>query len=889
MVAHDSANSRHRDAESQNTTERHAAEQSTPHPLWPILTHGGDRADRATHIRSLPPRGETTTTWPVWVDTDITAGYQNLGVMQPWVHQVQAAHALWNGKNTVISTSTGSGKSLGFWLPALSSVGRLAAPQQRNSVLYLSPTKALAQDQLSGLERLLAAMPEESGRTLRIATCDGDTPSDERPWVRDYADVVLTNPDFLHFSLLPNHRRWTRLLRSLRYVIIDEAHTYRGVFGAHMSMVLRRLARLSSHYRRSTESLTFAIASATSAEPGASAARLLGVPTNQVTVINEDTSPAGQRTIILWRPPQIIPWGARADAHSAAHWSGHGNGAQQGGIGSDDERVVPLPLERHEPLAVPAEESTSSDGDFPRRTATAEASDLLADLVQAGARTLTFARSRRAVESIAERARHTLQSMPQIAATIAAYRGGYLPEERRALEEALRTGTVRGLATTNALELGVDIRGLDAVLIAGWPGTLMSLWQQAGRAGRAGSDGLVTFIARDDPLDTYMVLHPESIFDAPVEATVFDPTNKYVLAAHLCAAAAEIPLRGADLPRFGPLDRVHPVLTELTDGGLLRRRNSGWYWTHIDSASGLTDLRGSGGSPVRVVESPSGRLLGTVDAGSADGQVHEGAVYVHQGVSFVIEKLDLADGVAIANRRLVDHGTWSRELTSISVVNQSASQADQRAPIGHADMPEVIPRPHEQASLPEALRRMAWGPVTWGFGPVEVTNQVVSFERRRIPDMQVLGTQTLDLPEHTLTTMAVWWSIPASTLESANIPPEHLPGALHAAEHAAIGMLPLVATCDRWDLGGVSTDVHPDTGQATVFVYDAYPGGAGFAERGFEAAAPWIRATREVIAECPCDHGCPSCIQSPKCGTNNAPLHKGGALVLLDTMLTHIR
>ena len=814
---------------------------AAPHPLLDVLLAGGARADRLTHVRTLPAREGVTVDWPTWADPALVEAYRSAGVTRPWVHQAAAASAAWAGQHVALATSTGSGKSLAFWLPALTAVGRTLPPQQRGSVLYLSPTKALAADQLHALERVLAAMPDDAGRSIRVSTCDGDTPTEERRWVQDYADVVLTNPDFLHFSLLPNHRRWSRFLRALRYVVVDEGHTYRGVFGAHVSLVLRRLARLVEHHRGGE--LTFVVASATSADPAVSAARLLGV--ESVTAVTDDGSPSGRRTIALWQPPELMSFAFTRSAGAAE--------------GDDDPWALPDPLDAsHAEAEQTAVVTADGAAEHPRRTATAEVADLLADLAASGARTLAFTRSRRGAESVAQAARDHLRPVStELSRRIAAYRGGYLPEERRELEQAIRTGALLGLATTNALELGVDISGLDAVLIAGWPGTRMSLWQQAGRAGRAGADGLVAFVAREDPLDTYLVTHPEAVFDAPLEATVFDPANRYVLAPQLCAAAQEVPLRAEDLARFGDPAHVRAILDELVEGGALRRRPSGWYWTHAQPAAGMADLRGSGGRPVRVVEATTGRLLGTVDAGSADGQVHDGAVYVHQGTTFVVDHLDLTDRVALVVRRDVDHGTWSREVMTIAI-----------------DEPAV-----------EQTRE--WGPISWGLGPVEVTSQVISFERRRLPDLQVLGTEPLDLPERSLATTAVWWTVPEYVLRAAGLDADVVPGALHAAEHASIGLLPLLATCDRWDLGGVSTELHPDTGEATVFVYDGYPGGAGFAERGYELGATWLRATRDAIAACPCDHGCPACVQSPKCGNYNSPLDKVAAVTLLDTVLSH--
>lgn len=813
------------------------------HPLLDVLLAGGRRADRLTHVREIPARAGTPAPWPSWADPSLVAGYRALGVEQPWRHQVEAADAAWSGQHVALATSTGSGKSLAFWLPALTSVradtaatmldtGRIESTRGRGSVLYICPTKALAADQLSSVQRVIDA---SGARDLRVATCDGDTGFEERRWVQDHADGILTNPDFLHYSLLPNHRRWARLLRSLRYIVVDEGHAYRGVFGAHVALVLRRLTRLVAHYAPAgARPPTFIVASATTAAPATTAGRLAGVLPDDVVVVSDDASPSGARTFALWEPPVKAGW--------------------------------TVPEEEQELVA---------QHDEPRRSATAETAGLLADLVAHGARTLAFTRSRRGAETVATVTRDHLRGMdPHLGTRVAAYRGGYLPEERRALEEALRSGELRGLATTNALELGVDISGLDAVLIAGWPGTRMSVWQQAGRAGRAGAEGLVAFIAREDPLDTYLVHHPEAILDAPLEATVFDPTNPYVLAPHLCAAAAELPVRTDDLSSFGRPADVRSVLDVLVARGALRRRTSGWYWTHTQGAARLTDLRGTGGTPVRVVEADTGRVLGTVDAGSADGQVHDGAVYVHQGDTYVVDRLDLADSVALVRRRGVDHGTWSRDVTSILIADlqDNANSADDND------------RPDEQ--LPLTTRR-AWGPVSWGVGPVEVTSQVVGYQRRRLPDLQVVGTESLDLPERTLQTTAVWWSVTAEVLEAAGLDAARVPGALHAAEHASIGMLPLLATCDRWDLGGVSTDMHVDTEQATVFVYDAYPGGAGFSERGYEVGAMWLQATRDVIADCPCTDGCPACVQSPKCGSFNEPLDKEGAVALLDAVLVH--
>lgn len=889
--------------------------------LLDVLLAGGSRADRLTHLRRLPVRAGEPADWPTWADPALVAGYQALGIEQPWRHQVQAADSARSGQHTVLATSTGSGKSLAFWLPALTAVrddahrrrtgpARIDQVARRGTVLYLCPTKALAADQLTAVQRLLSAAGADD---LRVTTCDGDTGREERRWVVEHADAVLTNPDFLHYAVLPQHRRWARLLGGLRYVVLDECHAFRGVFGAHVAIVLRRLRRLAALYGADP---VFLLASATTADPAVSAARLIGVTPQEVHAVQDDASPAGRKTIALWQPPELpgsdgpwtdllpdedpwalphaapardrpgpdrLPQDQPAQDQPASDGGGAGAPPATAGPagatpttvppGAEDGRVPgatstpasarptgdgePLPPD---PLGEPAAagpvgtgEDEVPDPERPRRSVTTETADLLADLTAAGARSLAFTRSRRGAESVATMAREHLHAVhPALAAAVAAYRGGYLPEERRDLEAAIRSGQLRALATTSALELGVDISGLDVVLVAGWPGTRVSWWQQAGRAGRAGADGLVVLVAREDPLDTYLVHHPEAVLDAPVEATVFDPANPYVLAPHLCAAAAESPLRAEELGLFGSGTR--PLLDTLVEQGALRRRPSGWYWTHPEPAVGLTDLRGTGGNPVRVVEASTGRLLGTVDAASADSTVHTGAVYVHQGATYVVEDLNLADGVALAERRDVDYGTWSRWVTSVEILS--------------------------------TVQERTWGPVTWGYGAVDVTSQVMGYQRRRLPDLQVLSSQTLDLPARNLTTAAVWWTAPAEILEQAGVTQELAPGALHAAEHASIGLLPLLATCDRWDLGGVSTAMHADTEHATVFVYDGHPGGAGFAERGFDLGTTWLRATRDAIAGCPCRTGCPACVQSPKCGNGNSPLEKTAAVRLLDAVLT---
>lgn len=829
------------------------------------------REDPVTHVADLPGRAARSVPWPSWADPAVVAALRDCGVSLPWAHQAEAAAHAYAGRHVVISTGTASGKSLAYQLPVLS---RLAAGEKANA-LYLSPTKALGADQLRSVSSL-----DVPG--VRAASFDGDTPMVERDWVRAHANWVFTNPDMLHRGILSQHGRWAPFFRRLSCVVVDECHSYRGVFGSHVALLLRRLRRVAEHYGASP---VFVLASATTASPASFASRLTGVPCEAVT---EDASPRGARTVVLWEPPLL-------------------------------------------------EELTGENGAPVRRSAGAETSRILADLVVEGARSLAFIRSRRGAELAALGARRILSEVdPALAETVAAYRSGYLPEERRALEAALLSGRLLGVATTNALELGVDIAGLDAVVLAGYPGTLASFWQQAGRAGRSGDSALVVFVARDDPLDTYLVHHPAALLDRPVETAVLDPANPYVLAPQLACAVAELPLTVPELEMFGGA-AAQEVLTELAEQKLLRRRSSGWYWTSRDRPHAEVGIRGTGGEQIAVVESDSGRMLGTVDPGSACFAVHPGAVYLHQGSSYVVDELDLDQGLAMVHAENPDWTTTPREIVDIAVLSTQEKQE--------------------------------FGGVSVCLGEVAVTSQVVGYLRRR-PSGEVLDSTPLDLPEQSLHTRAVWYTISAELLGTesgrrgsrasgaggsgdsgtsggsgvlagsaaggsgvsgdgeagtgghrvgtesagpvgtgeetlasgrgsaheggrapggAGLVPARVPGALHAAEHAAIGLLPLFATCDRWDIGGVSTAWHEDTGEATVFVHDGHPGGAGFAERGYAAIVPWLAATREAIVSCECPTGCPSCVQSPKCGNGNDPLDKAGAVAVLETVLGALR
>ncbi len=691
----------------------------------------------------------------------MTAALAARGITAPWTHQAEAAGLARAGRSVILATRAASGKSAGYLAAALSEI------LDGGTVLYVAPTKALAADQLKAVADL--------GLPGVRATCyDGDATVVERAWAQSHANYLLTNPDMIHSGLLPNHSRWRGFLRRLRVVIIDECHGYRGVFGSHVAQVLRRLRRVAAHHAAlgSRPEPVFILASATIADPAVCARQLTGLDAVPVT---EDGSPRAPLTFALWEPPLLHTY--------------------------NETRA--------------------------RRPATSEASDLLAALVRAEIPALAFIRSRRGAETVALAARDALGSAPEgaeaaggvVKGTVAAYRSGYLADDRRGLEAGLRQGRITGMAATTALELGINITGLDAVLIAGWPGTWASLWQQAGRAGRAGQPATAVFIARDDPLDSFLVHHPDTLLRHPVEPAVLDPANPYVLGPHLAAAAAELPLTGPDLELFGP--SAAAAVDGLTAAGELRNRASGWHYARHRRRRPAQEIsiRGDPGRPVRLVEEATGRLIGTMDEPSAHRYAHDGAVYLHQGEAYLVSRLHLADRVALVEPGDPGYTTQARDVTDVEVIAER--------------------------------KRVRWGAADLVLADVRVTRQVTGYTRVR-SDKKTRGPQIeLQLPERTLSTAAVVWTIPNERV--VPLPGNDLPGAAHAAEHASIGLLPLFATCDRWDIGGLSTELHSSTGQLTVFVYDGQPGGAGFAERGFAVAANWLRATRDAIHSCPCE------------------------------------
>jgi DEAD/DEAH box helicase domain-containing protein len=707
---------------------------------------------------------------------------ESLGISALYSHQVEALDAIFTGKNVIVATPSASGKTLCYHLATLEAV----LDDKESHALYVFPTKALAQDQLRSLKEI--ACPKLLSQEV-IAAFDGDTPQTERASIRKQARVVLTNPDMLHFGILPNHQSWSRLLRKLRYVVIDEAHIYRGIFGSHVANVLRRLRRLCAFYGSSPQ---FICCSATIANPKEHAQNLTGLPFDEIV---KDGSSRGEKYFAFWNPPVVD------EAKSA------------------------------------------------RRSSNSEAAFLLSQLVKNDIRTLAFARTRKLTELIYIYAQEQLP--PHLALLISPYRAGYLPADRRRIEHQFFDGHLLGLVATTALELGIDIGDLEATILTGYPGSIASAWQQAGRSGRSGGSSLSFLIAQDNPLDQYFMRHPEPFFGKNFDNALIDPTNPYILKPHLLCAAWEKPLDDGDKRFFG--SGVDVPLAELEQEGRLRRHQVRWYLSPtVAYPAQNVNIRTTSGENYAVIDTLEGCLLETVEASVAFFQIHPGAIYLHQGESYIVTELDLVRHVALAEPTSVGYYTQAEDITDISVV--------------------------------EIAKEKNHG-VRIYLGNVDVTTTVVSFKKKRQFTEEVIGEEPLDLPSQSFPTKALWFDLPQGAIGRIAGAGLDFHGGLHACEHAAISILPLFALCDRNDIGGVSTPFHPDTGKAQIFIYDAYPGGIGIAEKGFEMAEELWRATLKVVEECPCQDGCPSCIQSPKCGNNNQPLDKKAAIVLLQELL----
>ena len=882
-------------APSGNVSAPTSPSSPSPADLLDVLERLSSGDDRLVGHVTLPGRPERIADWPQWVCPALADAWARRGVERPWIHQREAMDALREGRDVVLATGTGSGKSLAAWTPILSDLveaedsSRISAIHRRPTALYLAPTKALAADQLASLMALLGqdVTPEDAQgdgdpegcpgfvderlRRVRATTVDGDTPREAKEWARAGADLILSNPDFLHYVMLPSHQRWSRFLASLRLIVIDEAHHWRGVTGSHIALVVRRLLRVAHHLGADPRVIML---SATVRDAAAVGRALTG---RAAVAITEDGSPAGAHELVLW----------------------------QGAIMADESEVDISSF-----LAALDAPSGTATLKVPivRRSAGVEAANLAAAFVEEGARLLAFVRSRAGAEAVAAQVRDRLSARGSPnAGRVGAYRGGYLPEERRALEEALRTGAVRALATTSALEMGLDISGLDATITVGWPGTRASLRQQIGRAGRAGAPGTSVLIASDNPLDAYLVRHPDHIL-GEVEASVIDPSNPWVLAPHVAAAAAEIPITPSDITYFGL--ELRGIVGRLVADGYLKRRPTGYFWdaTRPERPCDLTDLRGAAGD-VQIVDAATGTVIGTIDQASADAHVFPGAIYIHQGRTFHVLALSplttpaapaapAAQGWPRAllpdaggGARGTEHfGGGRREgAPASSIIIPPARADDARVAMVEEVRTPLRTRSATHTSVDVCAIEQTYvcedGTVTWHHGPTNVSTRVTDYDLLRLPGLEFIRNIELFLPTHTLPTKSTWFTLTPAALTSMGIDAADLAGTLHATEHAMIGILPLVATCDRWDLGGLSTELHDDTGAPTVFIHDAFRGGAGHVLAGFNSARAWVAATLEAVSSCDCESGCPRCVQSPKCGNGNEPLSKQGAITLLAYLL----
>jgi len=731
---------------------------------WEGLLQG----EEVAYLGVEPERAARFAPLPDALDRRVRAA---IGVSQLYVHQRTAWDAAARGEHVLTTTGTASGKTLAFNLPVLDALAR--DPFSR--ALYLYPTKALAQDQF----RTLAGYRVPR---LKPAIYDGDTPTEQRRQIRLWSNVILTNPDMVNVGMLPNHDRFGDVLANLRYVVVDEAHVYRGVFGSHVANVLRRLRRLARVYGAEPQ---FLLASATIANPGELGAALLGEP---VTVVGDDAAPRAERTVVLWNPELL-----------------------------DAELGL-------------------------RASALAEAARLQALFVERGLRTLTFAKSRKAAELIH---RFTAERLGDDA-HLSPYRAGYTAGQRREIERRLAAGDLLGVSATNALELGIDVGLLDAVISVGFPGTIASLRQQWGRAGRRGT-GLAVLVASEDGLDQFFMREPDKLLGRRVEAAILDHANPRLLAGHVRAAAYEAPLTDADAATLGP-----EALEAARGDPELRPTPAGIVWAGRDHPAARIALRSSEPDAFTIVDGTTGDVLGLVERSRAYTTVHEGAVYLHLGESFLVRELDLGTLHAVVEPFGGNWYTQAKKETMTTIVEP---------------------------------RRVEWRlGLELAFGEIEVTEQVVAYERRTISGQERLELVALDLPVTTFATEAVWFLPEADQLTGLTEMPALL-GTLHAAEHALISLLPLWAMCDRWDIGGLSTNVHPQTGRPTVFVYDGHAGGVGITERGFDHFEGWVRDTAALLRGCPCSSGCPSCVQSPKCGNLNEMLDKHGALTFLDRLV----
>ncbi len=708
---------------------------------------------------------------PLDIDDRIRASLGDRGIHDFYRHQAEAIQGIRDGRHVLLMTPTASGKSLVYNIPVLESV----LADGLTNALYLYPLKGLEQDQLRNLSELAASLGlQNTGQVY-----DGDTPPAQRKKIREaLPNVVFTNPDMLHLGLLPFHRKWGDFFRNLRFVVIDEIHSYRGVFGSHVSQVLGRLRRLCDYYGSSPR---FIAASATIANPEALAEGLTGLP---FSVIQESGAPSSGRHFFFVNPIES-------------------------------------------PYTV--------------------ATRLFVRCMQSGIRTILFTKARKITELIYSWA---LDYVPDLADKISPYRAGFLPQERREIEARLFSGELLGVISTSALELGVDIGGLDCCILCGYPGSVSSTWQRAGRVGRQGRESLVVLVAIEDALDHYFVRHPAAFFKKNHEAAVVDPGNSNILKQHLVCAAAELPLRRDD--GVYAFDTVEPLINELTDAKALLKGKRAEVWSPANRRPHRdVSIRAIGERFSLVNE--SGKTIGELSGSRVYREAFPGAIYLHRGRQYQVAELDLLRRKAVCRQTRADYYTQPLSADSTEIIGEK-EQRD-------------------------------FGPVRFSWGRLRITQRVTGYDKKRTFDRKKISTHSLDLPEHIFETEGVWTVISRRTEEEIGNRGFDLGGTIHAVEHAAIACMPLFSLCDRGDIGGLSHTQFPAFGLPAIFIYDGHEGGVGLARRALDIVPEWIGTTLNILRDCPCEGGCPSCVQDPHCGNRNEPLDKKGAMFLLGTWL----
>ncbi len=765
------------------------------------LIEGGEARRHVCHVEEL--RAREARYAEITLDPRLQAALARRGISRLYTHQAEAISHVREGKNVVVVTGTASGKTLCYWVPIAESL--LADPLATALAIY--PTKALAQDQFRGLEALLG---DVEGLAALCGPYDGDTPQQQRRRLRDRASVILTNPDMLHQGILPHHGRWGRFFQNLRFVVIDEVHAYRGVFGSHLANVVRRLGRICRHHGSEPQ---FICSSATIANPKEHAERITGRP---MALVTNDGSPRGRKKFVLWNPPLL-------------------GGEAQGREG---------------------EWRTGGE----RRSALWTGVELMTSLVRSGVQAIAFVQTRLATELMLTYARKLLEPVsPRLAERVRSYRGGYLPEERREIERRLASGEILGIASTNALELGIDIGTLDACILVGYPGTIASLWQRAGRAGRGTDESLVVLVAGNSPIDQFLMFHTDYIFSKSPERAIIDPENPHIAVGHIKCAVHELPLPDEEVGAFG--EYADAILELLEETGAVRRIEGKWYWASSDYPAAEVNLRNLCGPVYTIQDVTEGdRVIGTMDEVSALSQLHTHAVYIHGGETYFVTNLDLEKKVAFVERRDLDYYTQAVHSSQIRL--------------------EAVEKETE------------WRGCTVGFGDVTVTTHIPMFKKVKFHSRDSLGFEALELPPQELETVALWLLPPERVkrrvVERGLVYEDGLVGLANALVEVA----PMFVMCDVQDIGA-NVDSR-NLGREAVFLFDRYPGGMGYAERCAEVVGELLEAVHTVVKECGCRDGCPSCVGAAvpafalgdlDSGTRGRIPDKAAALMILQEML----